>query len=174
VRALEELGFFWFEEPVRYHVRAMGEVAWALNITVNTASVLQISSPPACGWCSGQRQDGCITGLMQSTQLCHAHGVERVPHQTQPTIGDTANMRLMATVMHLAKPVEVSENPRRLDALFKNAPGAAARRIPGAVWSGPPPRPGEARAAPMPALPSPTSGRSVTGCPDAATSIAPR
>jgi hypothetical protein len=31
-------------------------------------------------------------------------------------------MHLMATVMHLAKLVEVADNPRRLDALFKNAP----------------------------------------------------
>jgi hypothetical protein len=50
-RALEELGFFWFEEPMHYHVRAMGEVARALDITVSRrrirSRVLQISSPPA-------------------------------------------------------------------------------------------------------------------------------
>src|SRR5215469_15624030 len=35
-RALEELGFWWFEEPVQhYHVKAMGEVARALDITVS-------------------------------------------------------------------------------------------------------------------------------------------
>ena len=43
-------------------------------------------------------------------------------HQTQPTIGHAANMHLMGTGMHLAKPVEVADNPRRLNALFKNAP----------------------------------------------------
>src|SRR5215471_5699760 len=32
-RALEELGFWWFEEPVQhYHVKAMGEVARSLDI----------------------------------------------------------------------------------------------------------------------------------------------
>ena len=35
-RALEELGYWWFEEPVQhYHVKAMGEVARALDITVS-------------------------------------------------------------------------------------------------------------------------------------------
>src|SRR5690606_11655110 len=35
-RALEELGYVWFEEPVQhYHVRAMGEVAQRLDITVS-------------------------------------------------------------------------------------------------------------------------------------------
>jgi L-alanine-DL-glutamate epimerase-like enolase superfamily enzyme len=31
-------------------------------------------------------------------------------------------MRLIATVMHLAKPVTLADNRRRLNALFKNAP----------------------------------------------------
>ena len=35
-RALEELGYWWFEEPVQhYHVKAMGEVAQRLDITVS-------------------------------------------------------------------------------------------------------------------------------------------
>ena len=35
-RALEDLGYWWFEEPVQhYHVRAMGEVTRALDITVS-------------------------------------------------------------------------------------------------------------------------------------------
>jgi L-alanine-DL-glutamate epimerase-like enolase superfamily enzyme len=35
-RALEDLGFWWFEEPVQhYHVRAMGEVARALDILIS-------------------------------------------------------------------------------------------------------------------------------------------
>ena len=37
-RALEELGFVWFEEPVQhYDVRGMGEVARRLDITVSAA-----------------------------------------------------------------------------------------------------------------------------------------
>ncbi len=35
-RALEDLGYTWFEEPVQhYHVSAMGEVAQRLDITVS-------------------------------------------------------------------------------------------------------------------------------------------
>ena len=35
-RVLEELGYWWFEEPVQhYHVKAMGEVAQRLDITVS-------------------------------------------------------------------------------------------------------------------------------------------
>src|SRR5712692_2083270 len=35
-RVLEELGYWWFEEPVQhYHVKAMGEVARRLDITVS-------------------------------------------------------------------------------------------------------------------------------------------
>jgi L-alanine-DL-glutamate epimerase-like enolase superfamily enzyme len=35
-RMLEELGYWWFEEPVQhYHVKAMGEVAQRLDITVS-------------------------------------------------------------------------------------------------------------------------------------------
>ena len=35
-RVLEELGYWWFEEPVQhYHVKAMGEVARSLDITVS-------------------------------------------------------------------------------------------------------------------------------------------
>jgi L-alanine-DL-glutamate epimerase-like enolase superfamily enzyme len=64
---------------------------------------------------------GGITGSLQCAALCHAHG-ELVLHQTQPTIGHAAKMHLMGTVMYLAKPVEVADNPRRLNAHFKNAP----------------------------------------------------
>jgi hypothetical protein len=51
-----------------------------------------------------------------------AHAVRRAlpcalfPHQTQPDIGHAANMHLLATMMNLAKPVEVADNPRRLNA----------------------------------------------------------
>jgi L-alanine-DL-glutamate epimerase-like enolase superfamily enzyme len=67
---------------------------------------------------------------MQCAALCHAHGVELAPHQTQPTISHAANMRLMATVMQLAKPVEAADNRCRLNALFKNAPEPQNRAFP--------------------------------------------
>jgi L-alanine-DL-glutamate epimerase-like enolase superfamily enzyme len=76
-----------------------------------------------------------IGGLIQCAWLCRAHGVQLAPHQTQPTIGHAANMHLMGTVMHLAKSVEVTDNRRRLNALFKNAPKPQIGAFP--VSSGP-------------------------------------
>jgi L-alanine-DL-glutamate epimerase-like enolase superfamily enzyme len=61
--------------------------------------------------------------------LCHAHGVELLPHQTQPTIGHAANMHLMATVPYAPggrdAPCQAGRGggqSTRLDALFKDAP----------------------------------------------------
>ena len=66
---------------MHYHVRAMGEVARALDITVSageqTYTLQGVADLIAAGG---------ITGLMQCAALCHAHGVELVPYQTQPTI----------------------------------------------------------------------------------------
>ena len=88
-RALEEPGFFWFEEP-HYHVRAMGEVARALDITVSageqTYTLQAVADCRRAPGAAGLHQDGRITWLMPCAALCHALGVELVPHQTQPTI----------------------------------------------------------------------------------------
>ena len=127
-RALEELGYAWFEEPVQhYHVAAMGEVAQRLSITVSAgeqtytlqgvkdlinAGVRMVQPDPV--------KMGGITGLRQCAALAHAHGVELVPHQTQPSIGHLANMHIMATVMHLAKPVELNSGWERASLVFRN------------------------------------------------------
>src|SRR5215475_13119704 len=50
---------------------------------------------------------GGVTGLMQCAALCQAHGVELVPHQTQPAIGNAANLQVLATLMHATKPAEL-------------------------------------------------------------------
>jgi len=127
-RALEELGYAWFEEPVQhYHVSAMGEVAQRLSITVSAgeqtytlqgvkdlinAGVRMVQPDPV--------KMGGITGLRQCAALAHAHGVELVPHQTQPSIGHLANMHIMASVMHLAKPVELNSGWERASLVFRN------------------------------------------------------
>ena len=58
-RALEDLGYTWFEEPVQhYHVAAMGEVAQRLDITVSageqtyTLQGLKDLINAASAWCS--------------------------------------------------------------------------------------------------------------------------
>ena len=103
-RALEELGYWWFEEPVQhYHVKAMGEVARALDITVSAGEQTYTLAALADLIDAGVRmvqpdivKMGGITGLMRCAALAHAHGVELVPHQTQPTIGHMANLHVAA------------------------------------------------------------------------------
>lgn len=129
-RALEELGFLWFEEPVQhYHVKAMGEVAQRLDITVSAGEQTYTLQGLADLISAGVRmvqpdivKMGGITGLMQCAALCHAHGVELVPHQTQPTIGHTANLHVLASLMHSTKPAELADGWPRMAAAFLNPP----------------------------------------------------
>ena len=129
-RALEELGYAWFEEPVQhYHVAAMGEVAQRLSITVSAgeqtytlqgvkdlinAGVRMVQPDPV--------KMGGISGMRQCVALAHAHGVELVPHQTQPSIGNAANLHVLATVMHATKPAELADGWSRTADTFVNAP----------------------------------------------------
>ncbi len=129
-RALEELGYWWFEEPVQhYHVRAMGEVARALDITVSAGE--QTYTLPALNdlISAGVRmiqpdivKMGGITGLLRCAALAHAHGVELVPHQTQPMIGHAANLHVVASLLQGAKPVEWNDPSSRTHGVFENPP----------------------------------------------------
>jgi D-galactarolactone cycloisomerase len=129
-RALEELGYWWFEEPVQhYHVKAMGEVARALDITVSAGE--QTYTLPALADLidAGVRmvqpdivKMGGITGLLRCAALAHAHGVELVPHQTQPTIGHIANLHVLAAQLHATKPAEWNDPSSRTHAVFENPP----------------------------------------------------
>ncbi|MBV9249959.1 MAG: mandelate racemase/muconate lactonizing enzyme family protein [Acetobacteraceae bacterium] len=127
-RALEDLGFWWFEEPVQhYHVKAMGEVARALDITVSAGE--QTYTLPALADLinAGVRmvqpdivKMGGITGMLRCAALAHAHGVELVPHQTQPMIGHTANLHVLAAQLHATKPAEWNDPSSRTHAVFEN------------------------------------------------------
>ena len=127
-RVLEELNYTWFEEPVQhYHVAAMGEVAQRLDITVSAGEQTYTLQGLKDLINAGVRmvqpdivKMGGITGMMQCAAVAHAHGVELVPHQTQPSVGHLANMHLMSTIMHLGKPVELADGWERADAVFKN------------------------------------------------------
>ncbi len=129
-RALEDLGFWWFEEPVQhYHVRAMGEVARALDITVSAGE--QTYTLPALNdlISAGVRmvqpdivKMGGITGLLRCAALAHAHGVELVPHQTQPTIGHMANLHVVASLLQGTKPAEWNDPSPRTHVVFENPP----------------------------------------------------
>jgi L-alanine-DL-glutamate epimerase-like enolase superfamily enzyme len=129
-RALEELGYWWFEEPVQhYHVRAMGEVAQRLDITVSAGEQSYTLSGLADLIAAGVRmvqpdivKMGGITGLMRCAALAQAHGVELVPHQTQPTIGHVANLQVAASQLHFTKPCELNDPSPRQHAVFENPP----------------------------------------------------
>src|SRR5580692_3914296 len=129
-RALEELGYWWFEEPVQhYHVKAMGEVAQRLDITVSageqTYTLSGLADLIAAGVPMIQPdivKMGGITGLQRCAALAHAHGVELVSHQTQPTIGHTANLHMVACQLHATKPAEWNDPSTRTHAVFENPP----------------------------------------------------
>lgn len=127
-RVLEDLGYSWFEEPVQnYHNSAMGEVAQRLDITVSageqTYTFQGIKELIEAGVRMIQpdiTKFGGITGLKECAALAHAHGVEFVPHQTQPTIAQCANLHVQATVMHLGKPMELADKWERGSVVFEN------------------------------------------------------
>lgn len=129
-RALEDLGFLWFEEPVQhYHVKATGEVAQRLDITVSAGEQTYTLQGVADLIDAGVRmvqpnivKMGGISGLMECAALCTAYGVELVPHQTQPTIGHTANLHVLASLLHCTKPAELADNWRRAGVAFLNPP----------------------------------------------------
>jgi L-alanine-DL-glutamate epimerase-like enolase superfamily enzyme len=129
-RVLEELGYWWFEEPVQhYHVKAMGEVAQKLDITVSAGEQTYTLSGVADLIAAGVRmvqpdivKMGGITGLLRCAALAHAHGVELVPHQTQPMIGHMANLHLAASQLHATKPCELNDPSPRQHAVFENPP----------------------------------------------------
>ncbi|MBL8699575.1 MAG: mandelate racemase/muconate lactonizing enzyme family protein [Alphaproteobacteria bacterium] len=132
-RVLEELGYLWFEEPVQhYHVAAMGEVAQRLDITVSAGEQTYTLQGLKDLINAGVRmvqpdivKMGGITGMMQCAALAFAHGVEFVPHQTQPSIGHLANLHVLSTVMHMTKPVEVADGWERCGSVFKPNPSQA-------------------------------------------------
>jgi L-alanine-DL-glutamate epimerase-like enolase superfamily enzyme len=129
-RVLEELGFWWFEEPVQhYYPKAMGEVAQRLDITVSAGEQSYTLAAVADLIDAGVRmvqpdivKMGGITGLLRCAALCQAHGVELVPHQTQPTIGHTASLHVAAAQLHTTKPCELNDPSPRTHAVFANPP----------------------------------------------------
>lgn len=129
-RALEDLGYVWFEEPVQhYHVRAMGEVAQRLDITVSAGEQTYTTQALVDLINAGVRmvqpdivKMGGITGLMQCAAIAYANGVELVPHQTQPGIGHIANLHVLSTIMHNTKPAEFADPDTRMHPAFETPP----------------------------------------------------
>jgi L-alanine-DL-glutamate epimerase-like enolase superfamily enzyme len=129
-RALEDLGFDWFEEPVEhYHLAALEVVTSKLDIPVATgeqAYTLQDVLAQINAGVSIIQPDiikmGGFTGLMDCKALAQAHGVELVPHQTQPVIGHLANLHFVAAQFQATRPCEVNDASDRQHAVVRNPP----------------------------------------------------
>lgn len=129
-RALEELGYTWFEEPTQhYNTESLGKVAETLDIAVSAGEQeytlqgvkrlievgIDIVQPDIV-------KTGGFTGLSDMAALARAYGVDFVPHQTQPTIGHTANLHFVASLLHSHHPCEYNEFPGSQDIVFTNPP----------------------------------------------------
>ena len=129
-RALEDLGYWWFEEPLQhYHARELGALARKLDITVSAGEQSYTTAAVADLINAGVRmvqpdivKMGGITGLLQCAALCQAHGVELVPHQTQPTVGHLASLHISAAQAQATKPCELDDPSSRRHAIFANPP----------------------------------------------------
>jgi L-alanine-DL-glutamate epimerase-like enolase superfamily enzyme len=107
----------------------MGEVAQRLDITVSAGEQTYTLSGLADLIAAGVRmvqpdivKMGGVTGLLRCAALAQAHGVELVPHQTQPTIGHTASLHVAAAQLHMTKPCEWNDPSPRQHAVFENPP----------------------------------------------------
>ena len=126
-RALEELGYVWFEEPVQhYHVESFAKVAAALDLAVSAGEQeytlqgikrlieagVDIVQPDIV-------KTGGFTGLGDMAALARAYGVDFVPHQTQPSIGHTANLHFVASLTHSHHPAEYNGPYQVQDVVFR-------------------------------------------------------
>jgi L-alanine-DL-glutamate epimerase-like enolase superfamily enzyme len=125
-RVLEELAYEWFEEPVQhYHHQSLGKVAQALDIAVAAGEqeyTLQGFKRLIEAGVDIVQPDivkmGGFTGLADVAALARAYGVDVVPHQTQPAIGNAANVHFVAALTHAHHPCEYNDASGRQQAVF--------------------------------------------------------
>ncbi len=126
-RVLEDLGCAWFEEPVQhYDVASFEKVARALDIAVSAGE--QEYTLPGVQRLIDAGVDivqpdivktGGFTGLQQMAAVARAHGVDVVPHQTQPVIGHTANLQFCATLAQGHHPCEWDDRSGTQDVVLR-------------------------------------------------------
>lgn len=125
-RVLEELGCAWFEEPVQhYQLTSLERVARALDIAVAAGEqeyTLQGLRRLIDTGVSIVQPDivktGGFTGLQEMAALARAHGVDLVPHQTQPGVGQAAHLQLLATLPGAHHPAEYDDPSGTQDVVF--------------------------------------------------------
>src|SRR4029077_2883836 len=62
---------------------------------------------------------GGFRGRADMAALARAYGVDFVPHQTQPSIGHTANLHFVASVTHSHNPAEYNGPYQLKDVVFR-------------------------------------------------------
>jgi len=125
-RVLEDLGCAWFEEPVQhYQLQSFEKVARALDIAVAAGEQeytlqgvrrlidagVDIVQPDIV-------KTGGFTGLRDMAALARACGVDFVPHQTQPSIGQAALLHFLAALPHAHHPAEYDDPSGAMDVVF--------------------------------------------------------
>ena len=70
---------------------------------------------------------GGLSGMMQAQGLAHTRGWRLIPHMTQPSIGNTANLHFVASQLHGWAPAELDDPSELQLRLFKRIP----RRVDG-------------------------------------------
>jgi L-alanine-DL-glutamate epimerase-like enolase superfamily enzyme len=116
-RVLEGLGYVWFEEPVQhYHTDSFAKMTAALDIAVAAGEQeytlqgikrlievgVDIVQPDIV-------KTGGFTGSSDMAALAQAYGVDFVPHQTQPAVGHTASLHVVAALAHVHYPCEYND-----------------------------------------------------------------
>ena len=126
-RALEELGFTWFEEPVAHlQPRSFEALASKLDIPIAageqeyTLRGIQILIDAGVSILQPDiAKTGGFTGLSDMAALAKGAGVDFVPHQTQPLLAHTANLHLVASLLHSHFPCELSDRSFQQNAVLK-------------------------------------------------------
>lgn len=132
-RALEDLGYEWLEEPVQsYHHAALEKVAHALDLAVaageqeyTAQGIARLIDAGASIVQPDIVKTGGFTGLLDMAALARTAGVDFLPHQTQPLLGHTANLHLMASTLHARYPVECNEISQLQNVVFSETPQLA-------------------------------------------------
>jgi len=136
-RVLEELGCAWFEEPVQhYDISSFERVARALDIAVAAGEqeytlqgVRRLIDAGVAIVQPDIIKTGGFTGICDMAALARACGVDIVPHQTQPAVGQAAHLHFLAALPHAHHPAEYDDPSGVMDAVFAHPLRPAAGRF---------------------------------------------
>lgn len=126
-RRFEKLGIYHFEEPLaQYDYAGLARLSNTLDVPIAAGEheytrwqfrdlILQAQVAilqPDVLKCAG------LTEMRRIATLSETFSRHFVPHQTQPTVGTTANLHLVASLVSATRPQEYTGQNARLDSLF--------------------------------------------------------